>query len=377
MAGPFSTINGAQIVSGTLLVPSAGLWTADVQLAGSTALSGAVALVVGNLTLAGTVYRSETYGGQTRARLVGGAGGWRTVVQAQGYGSSGGIKMSTVLRDVALACGERVNVAADAILGNAWTTVAGDAVASDLLWKLVATGVIPSWYVDTAGVTQLTAWPATTIATPFTVTDQRPDEGLIVVATEDYASWLPGCSFTAPQLDGSYTSAGVHYVWTDDGQFRLEVLTGTAGFLDALAAFVARQVSPTRFYGRYAYTISNPSLKTVDLAPVNAKLGLPTCQNVPLTSDCVSTYTPPNGGVAHVQFLDGDPAQPIVVWTAGTATVVNLLGGSNPVARLGDQVQCFLPIGLPILTTSGPGTITAGGPIAGVVTQGSQQVNSA
>jgi len=40
-------------------------------------------------------------------------------------------------------------------------------------------------------------------------------------------------------------------------------------------------------------------------------------------------------------------------------------------------VQCFLPIGLPILTTSGPGTITAGGPIAGVVTQGSQQVNSA
>ena len=40
MAGPFSTINGAQIVSGTLLVPSAGLWTADVQLAGSTALSG-------------------------------------------------------------------------------------------------------------------------------------------------------------------------------------------------------------------------------------------------------------------------------------------------------------------------------------------------
>ena len=379
MAGPFATVNGLPVVSGRLMIPLVGMWTADLELSGAGALQGAVTVIIGNMTLQGAVYRSSSFGGTTRVRLVAGAGGWRTVVPAQGYGNAGGVSCATVLNDVAAACGEAVNPPSGVMLGNAWTRP--DDVASTVLWQLVAVGAIPSWYVDLTGTTQCVAWPASTISTPFTVTDQKPDEGLVVVATEDYASWVPGCSFSAPQLAGALTSAGVNFVWGEDGTFRLEVLYGTTDrFLGALAQFIQAQIAPTRFYGRYRYTISNPTSSTVDITPVNSKLGLPTHQGVSLGSDSIATYTPPDGGTCHVQFLDGDPAYPVVVWTSGTATVVNVLGGSNPVARLGDQVQVFLPPALPFVgvSSSGPvtGTITGAGPISGAIIQGSQEVNA-
>jgi hypothetical protein len=376
----FATVNGLPVISGRLMIPLVGMWTADLQLAGSMQVDGTATVVIGNLTLSGFVYRSEVYGGQTRVRLVAGAGGWRTVVQSQGYGSSSGVDVQHVLQDVALLVGEQVNVAS-AKVGNFFTRA--DAPASDVLWQLISQGLIPAWYVDPEGVTQTTAWPSSTITTPFTVTDQRPDEGVVVIATEDYASWMPGCMFSNPLLAQgvTYQSGGVQYVWDTDGIFRFEVLTGTADrFLGPLTSFVQKQLAPTRFYGRYAYTISNPSTTTVDATPVNESAGLPDLQNVPLMSDAVSTYTPPDGGGCHIMFLDGVPTQPICVWTDQTPTMTSILGGTNPVARLGDQVQCFLPLGLPFAGTStaGPvtGTITAAAPISGVITQGSQTVNS-
>jgi hypothetical protein len=380
----FATCAGLQIVGGALLMPSVGLWTADLQFADAQAVTGPVQVVIGNLTLQGFVYRADVYGGQVRARLVGGAGGWRTRIAAQGYGSGQGVKLSTVLQDAAAACGEQVSIAVDATIGQAFVRVAfGSSVASDVLWQMLLLGYIGAWYVAPSGVTQTAPWPSTTISTPFDVTDQRPDEGVIVVATEDYASWMPGCTFSSPLLEGSYTSSGVQYVWTDDGTFRLEVLTGTTGdrVLGPLQQIVEKQIAPLRFFGRYAYTISNPSSTTIDGSPNDSMLGLPDVQNVPITADSIASYTPAAGAVAHVMFVDGDPTQPVCVWTAQTPTQANVLSGSNPIARLGDQIQAFLPPTLPVVgTVSGnpfAGTITVVNPISGVITQGSAQVNSA
>ena len=153
----FATVAGFPIVAGELLIPLVGAWTADVHLATANELSGPVEVVIGNLTLQGFVYRSQAYGGQTRARIVAGAGGWRTVVDKQGYGSSNGVKVSHILGDVASAVGETVNVPADASVGNSFTRA--EAVASDVLWQLVSSGAIPSWYVDNAGTTQATYRP--------------------------------------------------------------------------------------------------------------------------------------------------------------------------------------------------------------------------
>lgn len=369
----FATCAGNQIVSGSLMIPLVGIWTADLQLATSEQVNGPVTVVIGNLTLQGFVYRSEAYGGQTRARLVGGYGGWRTSIDEQGYGNNAGVQLSMILGDAAMLCGEQINIVNNGSVGNAFTRVAGP--ASDILWQLMSQGFYSGWYIDTTGVTQTAPWPNNQVQTPFTVTDQRPDEGLVVIATEDYASWVPGCTFSAPQLAGTYTNGGVTYVFDNDGKFRMEVLTGTTDrLLGALEALIGRQVAPTRFYGRYEYTISNPSTTTVDCdpAPGALGLGLPSLQNVPIDADSISTYVPPSGGLCHIMFVNGLPTRPICVWTAGTATMVNILGGSNPVARQGDQVTCFLPPSLVIVglidnTESFSGTITVPNPISGSI----------
>lgn len=383
--GYFASVNGLQIVSGQLLIPLVGLWTADLQLASSTQVTGPATVVIGNLTLTGYVYRSEVYGGQTSVRLVAGYGGWRTIIQQQGYGNSSGVMLSTVLNDAASACGETVNINSDTSIGNAYTRM--DGVASDNLWQMVAQGFIPSWYIDPTGVTQTQAWPSANVSTPFTVTEQKPDQGMIGIATEDYVSWMPGCTFSNPLLEGTYTSGGVHYVFDGEGKFRFEVLTSTTGqnrFLDPLNAVIAKQVAPTRFYGRYEYTISNPTKTTVDCAPTDSSLGLPDLQNVPITADSVSSYTPPDGGTCHIQFLNGQPTRPICVWTDEAPTIVSLMQGTNPIARLGDQIQAFLPPVLPIsgvVTIGGmpsplTGTVMIANPITGVITQGSPQANT-
>lgn len=376
----FASVAGAPIVEGSLLVPSVGVWTADVYLASSNAIAGQVTVQIGNLSLVGTVYRCQVYGGQARARLVGGAGGWRSEVQPQGYGSPSGVRLSTVLGDLARACGETVNVASDTSIGYGFARC--NQVASDVLWQMVAQGIVPAWRVDVTGITQLTAWPATTIQTPFVVTDHRPDEGIVTVATEDYASWLPGCSFTDPTLNGAtYMNMASHYIWTSDGKFRFEVMVGADNIVGSFDAIVAKSVAPTRFHGRYGYTISNPTTTSVDAEPKNSTLGLPSLQNVPLRSDSIATYTPPDGGDCDIMFLDGVPTAPICVWTAGAPTMAQLLGGSNPVARQGDQVQVFLPPTLPLSGTVGgspfTGVATITNPISGSITQGSPTVSTA
>lgn len=378
MSGPFSSVNGFSIIEGSLLIPLVGAWTADVALASDQAVSGRVSVVVGNLTLSGSVIRSTAYGGQTKARLVAGAGGWRTEIGAQGYGSPSGVKLSTVVQDAANACGETVNVASDTTIGPGYARVAD--IASDVLWQLLGQQIIPAWRVDTGGTTLLSPWPTKPVRSTFTVTDQRPDQGIAVIATEDYAAWLPGCTFTSPLLDGQFTNMGVHYIWTRDGNFRFEVMTGADNLTASFDAIVQKQVAPTRFYGRYSYTISNPSSSTVDASPVDKSLGLPDLQSVPIVADSISTYVPPDGGKCHIQFLDGVPTQPICVWTDEAPTMASILGGSNPVARQGDPTTSFLQPTLPIqgLLNGQPftGVITVVNPISGRIVSGSPVVST-
>jgi hypothetical protein len=371
----FATANGLPVIGGSLLIPLVGAWTADLVLAGQDPLPvGPATVVIGNLTLQGTVYRSAVYGGQVKARLVAGAGGWRNPVPPQGYGNPGGIQLSTVLGDVAVATGESIIVAADVNIGTAYARVAfPSSVASDVLWQMVAQGFIPSWRVDVDGITRTDAWPATVIGTPFTVTDQRPEEGLVEVATEDYASWLPGCVFSAPQLDTSYTSAGVLYRWGSDGAMRFDVLTAAPGtgdrVLGPVQQLVDSRVAPLRFFGRYAYTISNAKATTIDGAPVDTTLGLPDLCGVPIRGSSLASYVPPNGGQADIQFLDGQPTKPVCVWTQADASagpteiVVGPQGtGANGIARVSDTVTVLFP---PIMQIAG---IVSGAPFIGVLT---------
>jgi hypothetical protein len=321
------------------MVPLVGAWTADLELAGAPSLAGQATVVIGNLSLLGTVVRSTDYGGQTRCRLVGGYGGWRKQVSAQGYGG-GAVPLAHVLQDVALAAGETMGPVAAGLAGQAWGRLAG--AGSDVLWQCVMRRLIPSWRVDASGVTQVTPWPTTPVTSPFTVTDQRPDQGIVIIATEDYASWLPGRTFAAPQLDGAFQIAGVLFQFGDEGQFRLEVLTGTTDrLLGPLAQFVDTRVQRTRFYGRYEYTLTTATTATVDATPVDRSLGLPDVKLQPLCGDSISSYMPAPGATCHIQFLNGDPARPTCVWTSGPPTTVAIGETPLPVAAALGTVAAF------------------------------------
>ncbi len=381
----FSSCAGLQIVSGSLLIPKVGAWTADLELAGTGAVGSKVAIVIGNLTLTGTAIRAEAYGGQTKARLVGGAGGWRGSCPAQGYGSSSGVQLSTILGDAAQAVGETVNVANDTTIGNGYARVAfATSDAGDVLWHMIDLGFIPAWYVDASGTTQVQDWPASTVTTPFTVTAQHTDKGVVEIATEDYASWMPGVSFTAPQLSGTFTSAGVHYVWDPGGKFRFEVFTQTSAtdtgdrVLGPIQQVILKETAPARMYGRYQYTTSNPSSSTIDATPKNTKLGLPDLQNVPLKISGSSKVTPASGVDCTIEFEDG--FIPICSWVDQTPTEVDVASGTNPAGYLGAQVQVFFPpvvSGFAVIPPSPspvPITLNIPLPLTGIVSQGSSVV---
>ena len=127
--------------------------------------------------------------------------------------------MSLPIADAAMEVGERANVFGTETIGTSYARQSGP--AANVLLDLAG----PDWYMDPQGVTQIRAWPITRVNTPLTIIDQDGGAGMVTVATEDYVSWLPGCTFTSPLLDAMYFNYGVTYRFDDTGTFRLEVLT--------------------------------------------------------------------------------------------------------------------------------------------------------
>lgn len=218
----FANINGQRVVSGSITIPLYGLWTGDLALAGDAPIADRITFTFGNLVLAGAVYRQAAFAGTRSLRLVAGAGGWRKEVKRLPYSQLGGLSISTVLKDAAAEVGERVNVVTDSALRQRFIREAGP--ASRVLRQLVGL----NWHIDAGGVTQIQAWPTARITSPFQVTKQDGGRGIIEVATEDYASWMPGRAFSSPNLAGQYKVGGAMFKFEESGKARLEVLSNAA-----------------------------------------------------------------------------------------------------------------------------------------------------
>lgn len=214
----FASFAGLRVVAGSIAIPLYGMWSGDITLAADTAPPFTGALVLGDLSLAGFVYREANFAGSVRARVAAGFGGWHKTVASKHYALASGVARSMILRDVAAEVGELVNVPTDYTVPN---YVRRNAPASDVLRRFAS----PDWYIDGAGVTQVQAWPVTRIASSFTVIDQDGAQGLVEVATETYADWMPGRTFASPFLKSTLQNAGVRFDFAEDGTFRLHVLT--------------------------------------------------------------------------------------------------------------------------------------------------------
>lgn len=149
-----ATIEDFGIERGEVFLSSFGIWTADLVPLGDAVLSEGqrVTIVVGDLSLSGTIVAGAVLADSSGVRVVGGAGGWRKSIARKAYrDNENGVKLASVVADLARETGETVDVADSlrgAVLGAAWTRPEGTAAeALDVLGK--------PWRVRPDGVTEL------------------------------------------------------------------------------------------------------------------------------------------------------------------------------------------------------------------------------
>lgn len=201
----YAELAGHRVLSATVTIPRRGVWTADVMLtdAPPEGISGKVELTLATLTLVGTVVRGSAFQGSYKARMVGGAGGWRTVIGPKPYRSAAGLKRGPILKDAAREAGEEIDVTDDAVIGEYFPRASGPARrVLDLLY--------PNWWVGTDGRAKIVARATATIATPFDLVSYDAAIGRYTVATERPDSFAPGVRFVAPTIAQAQANLVVH-----------------------------------------------------------------------------------------------------------------------------------------------------------------------
>lgn len=166
-----SDLSGAPVlVVHELHVPPAGGWLADLWLSTMTLPAiGPATLTVGDLSLVGAVTQADfddhpIGGARPRVTVEGGAG-WNVPLSRAGiYQSPSGVRLSTVLSDLAGLVGEAVDLPPDLLLPPdfRWpaSTAAEIVTGGSVLSGLVVLGAIPTWRVDpSTGHTVFTPWP--------------------------------------------------------------------------------------------------------------------------------------------------------------------------------------------------------------------------
>lgn len=211
----YAALNGIPIVRGSVVVPAWGIWHADVYLDRGDELAGAVTMQLADITAKATIIRGVSFLGQSGYRIVGGAGGWRSIVSAWQYANSAGLTLSTVLRHTAAPIGETVVVPVDATIGTAYVRQVGPA-------SMVPQQLIPGgWYVDYDGKTYAQSRPLGVVASQWSAINATQASTAYVVATEHPGEWLPGRTFKGPSIAGVVNR--VRHVVTS-GTLRTEVL---------------------------------------------------------------------------------------------------------------------------------------------------------
>lgn len=178
------SLNSIDASSGMVTLPARGVWVARLTLASEKppAAGATVSLVVGTLTLRGTVERSGSHVGSSEVIVLGGAGGWRKAVEVPPFRADNGVKLSQVVSSLSSKLGETsaLEPGAERTVGYAWTVAngSGSAGLNDL------TG--GAWWVAPDGITHVGSRPVgSRIKAPFSVESYDPADGRITFTTPD------------------------------------------------------------------------------------------------------------------------------------------------------------------------------------------------
>jgi hypothetical protein len=382
-----ATLNGNRVTDARLAIPAWGASYADVTVDGSVQLSGAVTLVVADLTVQCTVLSGGPAGDASRSyfRVVAGAGGWGKSIPKRSYANDAGVKLTTVLGDAAGEVGETIDtttVDPTARLGPYWTRPAGPAC------RLLEVFSPNAWYIGEDGKTRLGARPATKLAAQAARTSELDlARGTLTLASPTISGILPGLV-----VDG-LTVVDVEHTFDAKDGLRSKVWGKQAGGTSRrLAAFRALfdQLDPDRmFRGVYEYRIVTQEGERLNLQAVRVSTGMPDLKRAvvrPGVPGCKASHF--LGSRVLVGFVDADPSRPVVLAfedAEGPGFVppsLGLAGGGAAVGRVGDSVQVTLnstEVGSIIAPGGSGGACTLPGgslTLTGQITAGSSKVTS-
>jgi hypothetical protein len=189
-------VNGADALSLSLKMPRLGAWHADLSISdwAQTDVSGAVEISVAGIVWSGRAIRSGSSAGITRARVVGGAGGFGRSVGPRAYQ---GVPLRLPVSDLLAEVGERLSPSADAgVLGqflSKWTRMGGQ--AGQAFTAMLTAAASPAWRVLRDGSIWIgqESWPASQV-TEWIPLAESPDIGFQEIYAEQPAVF-PGETF--------------------------------------------------------------------------------------------------------------------------------------------------------------------------------------
>lgn len=302
-------------------MPSVGIWYADVVMVQDPDFSGRVSMLAGELSMSGTVHSryDGTRGQQRMFRLVGGNGGWSTLLPPKHYHADNGVKAISVATDIARSCGETLGnfVPSVPVIGKDYAR--GSSIGSRVLEDVIGGA---SWWVDFAGVTQVgTREQSTPENGSYQVLDFDPKSRLVTLSMDDLRSVVIGSVLSAEGLDQSQVVRELEFVIKPES---VRVMAWTAGvdgsrgrLQDAFSRAV-RASSSGEIFGKWRYRVVRMNGARVNLQVVSTRAGLPNLLPLSMFPGMAGFHAElAQGAEVLVEFAEGKRTQPIITAFAG------------------------------------------------------------
>ena len=337
-----ATLNDRAVVKGTVTIPRFGAWTADLSVDNDEDFEDPLTLEIGDgLEMVCAVDRQEVIFGKMEIRIVGGAGGLKTILTPKHYT---GPTIREVLTDIVQEAGETISSEAEASVLDVplehWTTTpipAGRMITE--LVKHAAAGTV--WRIRPDGAIWMGV-DAFDDAELDDIIDESRDgaDGSIELAT-DFPSLQPGVSIEEREVD--YVEHVIKaekirtFVWLRDE----DGVTQRDRIKEAHYS-VARAALPVPIYeGVFpCQLVKQPTDFLVDanpIAPLDAIL--PPLSNVPLhvgIPGAIVRVKP--GSTVLIGWENGDPARIYAALWAKGAGVSDLVFQADKVGIGKDEM---------------------------------------
>jgi hypothetical protein len=365
------TINDVGIISGTILRPLVGVWTADLVIDQSDASSFTAGTKVtikseNGYSLSGTVAenRSGAFLDAVYVRVLGGAGGMGKASSARSYVQPGAF-VRDVLNGLCADSGETLSSTVDAsFLGTnltAWSVIGGNLVMRNLRALLDIVAPSLSWRILSDGTLWIGAESWTQVTTDFQVMHQDPSDGSFHLGIESPfvvpGTSLPDVGNVGMVQDDIESGSLRSRVWVD--------IPGSNRGINAATQQMAKQaLAGVDYYGTYVCQVVSQSadLSTVDISPVGArnKSLVGGLQRVPARymTGCKVQVAP--GATCLLGWDGGSPEGPFAIIMSGDSAVSAQILGNDPIITKTDLTALINAItSATYILATGPG-VTGG-----------------